>query len=717
MALLQAVQGWHDTRSRAMRNILGRADKAAIIYNWQLEVEALDIGGGAMERIQGTFRSVAVILSVLALPLLTTCEDVPVVDVSRTFTVEVSQVSESEGAIKLDILWVIDNSSSMCQEQWTLARSFSQFAVMLSTYLEQIDIRLAVVTTDVGQKGVFQNKPAKQFPPPCVEQKIWACLGGNDCSKKFGAGWGCDPPQNAEDLYNINGSINSTCVYQCGAAGECCEEFCFEDECGTNASCLKDRCKDVDSPDCNFACNHPEGGEANGCQRRPDTEDCPSNVPKVLTRQNMDLFKCIATVEPQQQSTANMEQGLKTAWWALDPNGPNQGQSAGFLRQDAYLVVVYVTDEDDCSIHESFGAPNEQCKTDAECAAKVPFSKCKTDVRLSQFNGEEKKVCTGQIKKDYYNKCSLLGLYKGATHHACAYDPGCPDCSVDSDCEYGWHCKEVKKVKKCRPNMYSFPSIADYAQNAGTPLFVLSPVSDYYSRLRSLKPDPAKVLVAAITGDSVLAGNDKDSLISQKCLDNENLPTCREYVEAKKSDAAGCEGAPGKEGCEAYRDAMLGCAHDCYLVSKAAAVSAYACQSEYGKADYGSRYADLARMFGPNGLVSNLCSKEGIAPALETIAELIIKRVTKICLPLPVKEGETIVVTKTVVKDGVEESVRLIEGEPGQGDFKFEYPTQDCCDADPDTGECRGTLKAITFNDVLEPTARIEVKYEAALTE
>jgi hypothetical protein len=649
----------------------------------------------------------------LPLLVLAACEDVPVHDVSKTFAVEVSQVSESAGAIKLDILWIIDNSASMCQEQWTLARSFSEFKTMLSTYLEQIDIRLAVVTTNVAQRGEFRNEPAETFPPACVEQKIWPCLGDADCEKKYGEGWQCSSTA-ATDLYNLNGSVNSTCTFHCGTEGECCQEFCFADECGDNSSCIKSKCKDMPSEDCTFTCRDPNGTTSNGCQRAPDTKDCPSNVPKVLTMQNIDLFKCIATVPPEQKYSANMEQGLKTAWWALNPNGPNQGQSAGFLRPDAYLVIVFVSDEDDCSIDEAFAAPNSKCEKDSDCT-DVPFSKCKLDVRLSQINGKETKLCTGTVKKDYYNVCSLLGDYKGSSHHSCAYDMGCNDCSTDSDCDYGWYCKQGKK---CRPKIFNFPNIASYQVPPGHPIFALAPVSDYYSKLRSLKSDPAKVLVAAITGDGLVKKDDKKSLISQDCLENKDLLFCQDYQEAKKADKAGCDDAPEKAECEAFREIKGNCVRDCYVASKGNAAgkvskNTYICESQYGKADFGSRYVELARMFGPNGLVSNICSEEGIAPALKTIAELIIKRVTKICLPLPVKPGEQIVVTKTVVKDGVDVSVRLKEGEPGEGDYKFEFPTQDCCDPDEETGECRGTLKAITFNNVLEPTATIEVKYEA----
>lgn len=657
------------------------------------------------------------------------CNDVPISGL-RGFSVEVSQVSEPEGKIQLDILWIIDNSTSMCQEQWTLARAFVEFADMLTMYLESVSVRLAVVTTNILQKGEFQHVPAESFPPACVEEKPWPCLGDADCKKKFGAGWGCeDSDIDASDMYNMNGSLNTFCKFQCNGNGDCCEEFCFEDECAGKESCLKDKCKVAPNDDCTFVCRGTSDDSANGCQHEPDVKGCGSSLPKVLSEKDLDKFRCIATTKIVQSYAANKEEGLKLAWWALNPTGPNTVQADSFLRPDAYLVIVFVSDEDDCSIDEAFAAPNAQCTSDKECTKEIPFTKCKTDVRLSQVNGREIKVCTGQVKKDYYNVCSLLGEYKGPTHHSCAFDMECSDCSTDDDCDYGWYCKKVGSKKnsdgekvsitKCRPKNFSFSTIASYQQPPGTPIFALAPVSDYYSKLRSLKSDPAKVLVAAITGDGVIVADDKKSLISKDCLEDERLLFCQEYAQAKKDDKSGCDKDPAKEGCEVFHQMKLDCARDCYFSSKGdqkhkESKNTYICESPYGKADFGSRYVELAQMFGPNGLVSNICSQEGIAPALEDLAELIIKRVTKICLPLPVKDGEKIVVTKTVPSGDNPTPVSLSEGLPGEGDYTVEM-TQDCCDPNPDSPEheCRGTQKAITFNEVVEPTATIEVKYEA----
>jgi hypothetical protein len=709
------------------------------------------------------------------------CADIPIDDVSKTFAIEVSEKSKNEGAIKLDLLWVIDNSASMCQEQFALSQSFGQFEQNLTKYLKNIDIRLAVTTTDaIENAGAFVNNPAETFPPACFETRVHACLGHQDCVKKYGAGWECKDYQ-ATQMYNLNCSVNSQCIFRCEDDSVCCEEFCqdeFTADCKGKdlESCLQGVCKEDEGNKCDFTCRQPgQTVSSSGCLRPPDTADCKkANPPKVLTNKTLKWFKCNATVEPEQSYQANIEQGLKAAWLALDPKGINSDQALSFLREDAYLIIVFVTDEDDCSIDNEFTSPNFGCETDVDCPKG---SKCVVDWYFSQLMQKKMRVCSGAVKKDYYNVCSLLGDYKGEAHHSCAYDLSCSDCSEDSDCDYGWYCKQGKK---CRPYIYNLTNIASYQSPPGTPVFALSPVANYYSFFRSLKSDPAKVLAAFIVGDGVPVapkknGDDCGSLISDECLGDEKLVRCQAYAEMQGTASDACIKDPCAAGCEEFCEAKKLCIRECYIASKGNAKSptvaknSYICESEYGKADFGSRYVQLAEMFGPNGIMSNICAEDGIAPALDSIAELVIKRVTKICLPNQVKtsdmacgtdadckikdDGATggyrtgkcgemtkfcmfncsedrdceslgmmcrvatgfcevpLKVTMSTTKDdGTMEIKELLEGEPGSGDYRVEYPTRDCCFPDSE-GNCTGTSEAITFNEVVDPDALIEIKY------
>jgi hypothetical protein len=648
-------------------------------------------------------------LALLGLMVLSACTEAPVYNLSNSFAIEISAVSKNREAIKLDILWVIDNSSSMCQEQGSLARSFDDFVTQLKSYLS-VDINLAVVTTDaVGGQGKFVNNPVKEFPPACGEGMVEYCTTDAQCEARFGANWVCKAP--GSDTYpwltNMNGSVNTTCRYRCTDATSCCGAFCYAEECADDDACFDELCADIPQPECNYQCKITGDASSATCVGQPNTGDCPdqANLNAVLTNKEVNNFHCIATVGADQNSpTANLESGLKSAWLALDPKGANAKQVQSFLREDAYLVVVFVSDEDDCSIDDSFCSPSYTCDDSRPCPGDIPCLKAE---------GATSGLCCGIVKKDYYSACSLLGEYMGGVHHDCAYDLTCSDCETDNDCNQGWACKKVKYATdkysyKCRPDIYEFSTYASQQFPSGTPLFSLAPVDTFYARLRSLKADPAKVLVTSIVGDALLKETDTDSLISPACLANTKLVDCVEYQDLLANTQDDCTITPDTHACLELTASRTDCVRECYTASKGEtrnpeARNSYVCSSSYGKADLGSRYVQLAKMFGPNGIVANICSEQGISPSLKEMAELIIRRVTKICLPRPVKEGEAITVIKNYTEGGQRKSDILKEGDAPEGDYRILYPTQDCPD----------TLKAVTFNEVMDPSWVIELKYQA----
>jgi hypothetical protein len=474
--------------------------------------------------------------------------------------------------VKLDVLFVIDNSSSVCQERWKLGREFGSFVTALQAQIA-VDLLVAVTTTDIASHaGQFVNSPSQKYPFGCVEARVWPCHEDQECADEFGGGWECKVFP-AEMMYNINGSVNSSCIFRCADDVACCMEFCHVDECGVDTSCLDNMCSDTPTSDCAFECSSPDGN--GGCVGPPDTTDCPATVPAVLTNDNADLFRCLASVPQTQPYTANLEQGLKASWMALDPSGVNAEQSSSFLRTEAYLLVVVLSDEDDCSIDEDFCSSNWPCESDDDCHTGTA---CKVDEYLSELAGEELKFCCGGIKKDYYSSCSLFGEHSGTENH-------------------------------------------------GDPMYSLAPVTDFFDRLGSLKADPAKVMFAAITGDGLVDKDDKEAYISDECLQNAELATCLAY-DALKAEAPGCSPDPRGPGCKEFFEAKLGCIRECYLTSKGAtgstALNTYVCYSELGRSDAGLRYIRLAEMFGPNGMVSNICSPEEMEKVMTDIAKMVV---------------------------------------------------------------------------------------------
>jgi cysteine-rich repeat protein len=181
-------------------------------------------------------------------------------------------VHDPATAGRIDILFVVDNSASMCEEQINLRASFQSFIDALVA-AGGIDFQIGVVTTDTMdpmQSGRLQNVPR-------------ALMNTDDCTVAL-------PPP---------------------------------DDCTTGL---------------------------------------PSPLPKILTPATVDLahvFGCIASVGIDgfggEAPLAAVELALSPPLAA--PGGANEG----FLRDDAALAVVFVGDEDDCSVCDDPAWPG-QCQ-------------------------------------------------------------------------------------------------------------------------------------------------------------------------------------------------------------------------------------------------------------------------------------------------------------------------------------------------------------------
>ena len=162
---------------------------------------------------------------------------------------------------QLDVLFVIDNSHSMHEEQEALTANFSAFVSTLEASLDTLpDIHIAAVTTDLGA-GPYG---------------IESCVGQGDAGMLHNPG--------------------------------------------------------IDDPD------------GTGCPENPFIESVANTDGTRTTNYRGTLdeaFQCIATVG---MMGCGFEMPLEAARRALD------GRNTGFLRQDAFLLIVFVSDEDDCSV-------------------------------------------------------------------------------------------------------------------------------------------------------------------------------------------------------------------------------------------------------------------------------------------------------------------------------------------------------------------------------
>jgi hypothetical protein len=560
--------------------------------------------------------SLLVGLTAVAGPLsLAGCNDYPVHSLLDSFEVRVTKKLSQRDAVKLDFLWVIDHSPSMCQEQSDLTAGFAKFISDLQS-AGQVDAQMAVVTVQqlpdrdqssliVSKVGQFMKNPAKSFPPNCFERTLRGCLTSDDCVKPFSvtwnkpdpmssmcaqptreeealpgttADWKCRTTSSAAFLTNDNCSINSSCQYTCATDQECTNMF------GPGAKCKQ-----------------PGGGvikkgEA-GCIFEPDTASCPpaNELPAVLkqseplppkyqtepgkTLTQLDWFKCIATVGASQSQESTFEGGLRSAWLALDPNGPNCAKDAAgkpladcqyrqLVRDDAYLVIVVVSDDDDCSVNLdiplSYGTKAEVDAT----RALVP-----QDIwNVCQSRGD--RLASNDLLNE--GRCEYLKLNAPTTK--CPSDcrkltPGTPDHTT---------CIEASDIAMAKARQYD-------------PRFAAT--TEFVNKFRSLKADPARVIFSTITGASLLAD-----------ADGAQLDHTAYYRTLFKNQA----------------------------VSQ----SPYVCEGARGESGLGKRYMEVAQAFGDNGKIANICAGSDFSQALTSIADLILTRVVKVCLPHPPEYNE-----------------------------------------------------------------------------
>lgn len=242
---------------------------------------------------------------------------------------------------QLDILLVVDNSGSMCGEQLALADAASRLAGELSRL--DIDARVAVTTHDMqcapnggsvfSAGGAFNTHAASTFPPACQLSESVACRDTAACTEALGDGpWSCRRAATDACTENPNGSINTSCRRHCTTDSECQEALGDE-----RATCQK-------------LSGNPDDY---GCLLPPATAGCdgvPGTGEPWLARPHLNDLRCLVSVGVNQESCYKYEQGLGAAWAALDPIGPNALQSAGFLRPEAHLAILIVSDEDDCSV-------------------------------------------------------------------------------------------------------------------------------------------------------------------------------------------------------------------------------------------------------------------------------------------------------------------------------------------------------------------------------
>ncbi len=276
--------------------------------------------------------------SVAALTSLTGCPNREVSAVAIEENSQERKVVPVEVTRELDILFVIDNSDSMKEEQTSLADNFPRFIEVLEGIEGGLpDIRIGVVSTDMG-------------------------LGRDDTG-------------------------DTTCVGTDGDEGQLQRTLTVDPE--APAVC-RDGSITLEEP---FLANSPES------PNNPD--DRVLNYTGDLS----DAFSCIARLGT---TGCRFEQPLEAMRQALDPE---LDRNPGFLRDNAFLAVVIISDEDDCSAKDSELFDSSQRNLDDALGPFVSFRcfefgvQCDPDdPRSNNPDGDQKTDCKPRDNSPYMHR-------------------------------------------------------------------------------------------------------------------------------------------------------------------------------------------------------------------------------------------------------------------------------------------------------------------------
>ncbi len=215
----------------------------------------------------------------------------------------------------VDILFVVDNSPSMSPKQKALASNIS--ALIQKLEKNKLNYHIGVVSTDIGS----QTAPGTP----------WGGIGA------------CDTYSGDDGLLQ-----SQPCTMRTGTTS------------GAREAC---------AAQCSDAKFVPTDGT-----RFISRTDGKSNVPAALEldpesglmvdRGPEKAFKCMALLG---DSGCGLESPLEAARRALDGH---RGENSGFLRKDSFLAVVFLTDEDDCSVQLSRRSENNPMTRD--CSSPDP---------------------------------------------------------------------------------------------------------------------------------------------------------------------------------------------------------------------------------------------------------------------------------------------------------------------------------------------------------
>ncbi|MEZ4453610.1 MAG: VWA domain-containing protein [Nannocystaceae bacterium] len=243
----------------------------------------------------------------MALPQLFACLSHPLKEVEYDKT----QVEKQGVAIAVnkdvDIIFVIDNSGSMAEEQALLSANFAAFVNVLEADDVKANYRMAITTTDNGNPRC----PKADTTPEGGAFVLSSCIDRIDVGDFLFKG--VDPALDA----------SATCT-----------DYCTKDD---TALAIRPTSTDLDPTE----------------KARPWLQNIEgeTNLPNGVS--TVEAFQCFG---PQGISGCGFESHLESMYKALGRTDQMADPQYGFLRDQAILSIVVVSDEADCSYPEEHKA-------------------------------------------------------------------------------------------------------------------------------------------------------------------------------------------------------------------------------------------------------------------------------------------------------------------------------------------------------------------------
>jgi len=280
------------------------------------------------------------------------------------------------GCSKVDILFVIDDSGSMAEEQTNLAQNFPGFIDLLEAYRTtngtQLDYRVGITSTSRANFTYVATMTQK--------------MGGSQCTP----GSTCSNPANTCECVALG----------CTECTEDCPANCFCEPAGTTAPVTS-------------TCNGEDGALiAPTGYTEPWIQGPGDHVSGAFSETAQLGTGGCGNEMPLYAAEHALSQGYMSA-----PTGPN----FGFLRQNSLLMLIILTDEDDCST-------DADRVEDTLCMDLLhPFAMTTGDAGCTDADGND----LGDVLPLDHYLTFLDGLMGGRNHWAAAVIAGETSCSTD----------------------------------------------------------------------------------------------------------------------------------------------------------------------------------------------------------------------------------------------------------------------------------------------